>query len=563
MTIAVAAGLGADARGRRRSRSCPAGRCRAGSRRAGSAATASMRLGAVVRDARPRGRRARSSMASVSAPSALSSTTGRGGARSRRRAARPRLRSAGGASSSAPAARTVNSLPLSGAVALRLDRAAVQLARARCASARPMPSPPCARSSARSTCAEHVEDVRQVLRGDADAVVPHARPPRSRRRRSAVSRMCPPGSACTCAALLSRLANTCARRAGSASSAHRLRRQRHREVVARASISGRAVSTRAARTTLASSTRSRRSSSLPLRDAADVEQVVDQAHHVLQLALDDVARRAARAGRRSPARRSSSSALRIGASGLRSSCASVARNSSLRRSRLAQLGVCALQRFLRVLELIEVRADRRPCGDLACLVADGEGVPQGVDRRAGGEAAKAHFARPVALAQKGGHRLRLDARLVLRPEIVHDVRLGDVAALEPHHAPARLVHVERHHVRRAQADEIAARLDHRRERAQLGFRALPRRDVLEIHRRRRRSEAGSRSPRTRPCSARSRSSIRSGCRLAFTRWYMRSTGVPIACGNASCQVLPRTSSRRRPAMRSAAAFMYVMRQSPS
>ena len=66
-------------------------------------------------------------------------------------------------------------------------------------------------------------------------------------------------------------------------------------------------------------------------DPRDVEQVVDQSHQLLDLPGDDVA---------GPPRFSSSissicsisTALRIGASGLRSSWASIARNSFLRRS---------------------------------------------------------------------------------------------------------------------------------------------------------------------------------------------------------------------------------------
>jgi hypothetical protein len=71
---------------------------------------------------------------------------------------------------------------------------------------------------------------------------------------------------------------------------------------------------------------------LALGDAADVEQVVDQVDHLLELALDDVA--GALEGLRLVVRRMISSAFLIGASGLRSSWARVARNSSLLRSAL-------------------------------------------------------------------------------------------------------------------------------------------------------------------------------------------------------------------------------------
>ena len=71
---------------------------------------------------------------------------------------------------------------------------------------------------------------------------------------------------------------------------------------------------------------------LVARDAADVEQVVHQPSHLPHLPLDDAVRfvgesfPAGRQGAGLPAQ------FRIGASGLRSSCASVARNCSLRRS---------------------------------------------------------------------------------------------------------------------------------------------------------------------------------------------------------------------------------------
>ena len=70
---------------------------------------------------------------------------------------------------------------------------------------------------------------------------------------------------------------------------------------------------------------------LAARDARDLQEVVDQADHVVDLPLHDLERRVERV-RRTSASASICSELRIGASGLRSSCASVARNSSLRRS---------------------------------------------------------------------------------------------------------------------------------------------------------------------------------------------------------------------------------------
>jgi hypothetical protein len=65
-------------------------------------------------------------------------------------------------------------------------------------------------------------------------------------------------------------------------------------------------------------------------DAADVEQVVDEVGEVAELAVDD-ARRLLPRRRASRSSCISETALRIGASGLRSSCASMAMNSCIRR----------------------------------------------------------------------------------------------------------------------------------------------------------------------------------------------------------------------------------------
>ena len=68
-----------------------------------------------------------------------------------------------------------------------------------------------------------------------------------------------------------------------------------------------------------------------LRDAGDVEQIVGDAHQVQELALHRGARLLDEL-RIGAASRMISTAVRIGARGLRSSCDSVARNSSFRRS---------------------------------------------------------------------------------------------------------------------------------------------------------------------------------------------------------------------------------------
>ena len=69
---------------------------------------------------------------------------------------------------------------------------------------------------------------------------------------------------------------------------------------------------------------------LAARDARDVQQVVDQPHHVVDLALHDLV--GGHRGLRRARQRRTLNELRIGASGLRSSCASVARNWFLRSS---------------------------------------------------------------------------------------------------------------------------------------------------------------------------------------------------------------------------------------
>jgi hypothetical protein len=68
------------------------------------------------------------------------------------------------------------------------------------------------------------------------------------------------------------------------------------------------------------------------RDAAHVEQVVHEARHLPDLTLEHLGRGPHRVRRRARRGRSTRAALAIGASGLRSSCASIARNSFLRRS---------------------------------------------------------------------------------------------------------------------------------------------------------------------------------------------------------------------------------------
>ena len=150
-----------------------------------------------------------------------------------------------------------------------------------------MPRPPCERVQRSVGLGEQVEDARQHARRDADA--------RCRARaRTAVAAValgrqtrCGRRSSVYLAALLSRLATTCASRVGSPSHAQRLARQVERRARGRArSISGRR--SRSPRRDDSAPGRPARVRELDLaaRDARDVEQVVDQPHQVLDLALD-------------------------------------------------------------------------------------------------------------------------------------------------------------------------------------------------------------------------------------------------------------------------------------
>ena len=128
-------------------------------------------------------------------------------------------------------------------------------------SVRPMPSPPCDRVAAWSTCTNRSKTAGQHVGGDPDAGVPHPQAPPRRRPVPAVSQMRPPGSVYL-AALVSRLPTTWASRTGSASRGSDSAGRRHVKSWPWASMSGWTVSTARA-TTAASSTRSLRSSILP------------------------------------------------------------------------------------------------------------------------------------------------------------------------------------------------------------------------------------------------------------------------------------------------------------
>ena len=146
----------------------------------------------------------------------------------------------------------------------------------------------------------------------------------------AVRQMRPPGSVYL-AALFSRLASTWASRTGSASTHSGSGGSATSSSCWRASMSGRLVSTARA-TTAATSTGSLRKLDLAAGDARHVQQVVHQAGQVLHLPLHHVARLRHARPASAPASRRICRPLRMGASGLRSSWASIARNSSLRRS---------------------------------------------------------------------------------------------------------------------------------------------------------------------------------------------------------------------------------------
>ena len=209
----------ADAARRLRGRPCPACRCRAAPRRAGN-----RRPRAAL--ARPRRRCATSW---PDEPRAAPAPVGRvhvvvGDQHAARRAGALDLRAArlrrDDAFVGATGRRTVNSLPRPGPVARRLDAPPCSSTR-RLHQRQADAEPALARDRAPVRLREQLEDARQHVGGDADAVVAHAdvtaSPPGAHARR----RSRPPGLLYL-AALLSRLANTWASRAGSASSQHRL-----------------------------------------------------------------------------------------------------------------------------------------------------------------------------------------------------------------------------------------------------------------------------------------------------------------------------------------------------
>ena len=164
---------------------------------------------------------------------------------------------------------------------------------------------------------------------------PSSRHPDDRRRpRRARPRAttCPPRGVYF-AALLSRLTWICCRRAGSPSTQRGSGVDAHRELESRARPSARGPRRPPRRDDDRRSTTRLAQLDLVLRDAARLEQIVEQARHLLRLALEDLdeSGRSLSAGARRSVLRSAV-AVTIAPSGLRSSCESMARNWSRRRT---------------------------------------------------------------------------------------------------------------------------------------------------------------------------------------------------------------------------------------
>ena len=188
------------------------------------------------------------------------------------------------------------------------------------------------------------------------------------------------------AALLSRLAKTCASRVGSPSrwtSAPAAARRRARGRAA--SMSGRRGLDGAGHAPRPASTGSLAQLDLAAADAGHVEQVVDQPHHLPQLPLHHVAR--LRQHRRVRRRRASRSDLERVADG-RERVAQLVRE---RRQELVLAAVGLEQRLLRALELRDVVraadvADERPVGGHARHAGRVQPAVLAVAARAGGPA---------------------------------------------------------------------------------------------------------------------------------------------------------------------------------
>ena len=270
---------------------------------------------------------------SVTAASTLSSTT------STFRPAPPSAPGAGASScgaacvaaSAASGRRTVNTLP---AFAPPLSAATLPpcISTRRRTSDRPMPSPPCERSTVRPiwlNISNTPASASPAIPTPVSLTTTTACSP----SRRTDSRMLPRAGVYL-AALLSRLATTWAMRVASASTSSGWSGISTSSACWPASISGRLVSTALARM-VRRSARWRLSSSLPpLMRATSSRSSIRCTmwptwRSIISLTLPTAAGL-------SPPRRITDRPLRIGASGLRSSCARVARNSVLRRSASAR-----------------------------------------------------------------------------------------------------------------------------------------------------------------------------------------------------------------------------------
>ena len=191
-----------------------------------------------------------------------------------------------------------------------------------------MPRPPSARSSEPLIC-ENISNMRGSIEGSMPMPQSFTAMTTSDPSRRAASSMRPPASEYL-DALVSRLARTCASRRGSASSHNGSAGKAWITICRRSSTSGSAVSSAVAMATL-NSTRCRRSSSLPrvIRETSSRSSSSSAMCRTCRSITSWLQRRCSVLA---PGERARRAAWRIGASGLRSSCASVARNSSLRRS---------------------------------------------------------------------------------------------------------------------------------------------------------------------------------------------------------------------------------------
>ena len=226
----------------------------------------------------------------------------------------------------------MNSLPWPRPVAARLDRAAVQLDQAAHEREPDARGRPASGRASVSACANRSKTRGSSLGRDADAVVAHAddRPRRRRARRSSAMR---PPVVGVLRGVVEQVGEHLRepRRVGvDASSGSR--GSATVEVVPARRRSAGAPSRRRGHDDRGSSSALRVELDLAARDARDVEQVVDQPRRGAATWRSMTSRVALRGRLDRRAARSRCSAVAIGASGLRSSWASIARNSSLRRS---------------------------------------------------------------------------------------------------------------------------------------------------------------------------------------------------------------------------------------